>query len=143
MIELGMVKVIGSVIGEAFGLVDKMHTSDAEKLEMKHKFLTIQGESLQKALEYEARNLEAKASIITAEAKSEHWLAACWRPIVMLVFTALVVSFWMGWSDPEITDDQINELFLLIQIGLGGYVVGRSAEKITKTVVNRNIGLKQ
>lgn len=35
---------------------------------------------------------KAAAGIIADEAKSEHWLASSWRPLVMLTFTALIVA---------------------------------------------------
>ena len=35
---------------------------------------------------------ELGADIIKAEAQSEHWLAACWRPILMLTFGLLIVG---------------------------------------------------
>ena len=34
-----------------------------------------------------------QADIVKAEAQSEHWLTACWRPILMLTFGGLIVGF--------------------------------------------------
>ena len=73
---------------------------------------------------------EAAASIIADEAKSEHWLAASWRPLVMLTFTALIVARWLGYSAPGISEAEVLKLWDIVQLGLGGYVIGRSAEKI-------------
>ncbi len=73
---------------------------------------------------------EAAASIIADEAKSEHWLASSWRPLVMLTFTALIVARWLGYSAPGISEAEVLKLWDIVQIGLGGYVIGRSAEKI-------------
>ena len=72
----------------------------------------------------------AAASIINTEAASTHWLAATWRPITMLVFVGLVVARWMGFAAEGMTEAEYLEVYQLIQIGLGGYIVGRSAEKI-------------
>ena len=44
----------------------------------------------------------AAGDIIKAEAQSEHLLAACWRPILMLTFGGLIVARWLGWSAPGI-----------------------------------------
>ena len=78
---------------------------------------------------------KAAADIVKAEAESEHWLTATWRPIVMLVFTALIVARWFGWSAPGIGEPEALKLWSIVEFGLGGYVVGRSAEKIVPAVV--------
>jgi hypothetical protein len=49
----------------------------------------------------------------------------------MLVFLALATSDALGWLPNPLRD----EAWLLLQIGLGGYVVGRSVEKGVKMVV--------
>ncbi|MBX9701363.1 MAG: holin family protein [Acetobacteraceae bacterium] len=77
---------------------------------------------------------QAAARIVEAEAKSEHWLTACWRPIVMLTFTVLIVARWFGWSAPGIGEPEALKLWSIVEFGLGGYVVGRSAEKIVPQV---------
>ena len=87
---------------------------------------------------------QAAASVIKAEAESEHVITATWRPVLMLTITAIV-----GWNflvAPLIelavqifTGNQIplsiplpEELWQLLMIGVGGYVCGRSAEKVAK-----------
>ena len=82
----------------------------------------------------ELTELSEKASIIREEAKSEHWLAATWRPILMLTFGALIVARWMGYSAPGITEAEILKLWDIVELGLGGYVIGRSAEKIVPSI---------
>ncbi len=77
---------------------------------------------------------EAAASIIADEAKSEHWLASSWRPLVMLIFTALIVARWLGYSAPGISEAEVLKLWDIVQLGLGGYVIGRSAEKIVPQI---------
>ena len=92
-------------------------------------------------LSAEAQELEAAMQVIVAEAKSEHWIVAAWRPLTMLVFAAIVANnyllypylslFWLDAPVLELPPD----LWGLLKIGLGGYVVGRSGEKIVKTYV--------
>ena len=74
-----------------------------------------------------------QAEIVKAEAQSEHWLAACWRPILMLTFGGLIVARWLGWSAPNITEAEVLKLWSIVELGLGGYVIGRSVEKIVPT----------
>lgn len=78
----------------------------------------------------ELTELTERASIIRAEAQSEHWLASSWRPILMLTFGALIVARWLGFSAPGISEAEILKLWDIVELGLGGYVIGRSAEKI-------------
>jgi hypothetical protein len=77
---------------------------------------------------------QAAAEVVKAEAASSHWLAANWRPVTMLVFVGLVVARWMGWTAPGMTESEYLSIYDLIKIGIGGYVVGRSAEKIIPAV---------
>jgi len=76
----------------------------------------------------------AAGDIIKAEAQSEHWLAACWRPILMLTFGGLIVARWLGWSAPGISEAEVLKLWDIVQLGLGGYVIGRSIEKVAPQI---------
>lgn len=78
----------------------------------------------------------AAAGIIKAEAESEHWLAANWRPILMLTFGALIVARWLGWAAPDLAEAEYLKLWDIVQLGLGGYVIGRSVEKIAGPVAS-------
>ncbi len=71
----------------------------------------------------------AIADIIKAEAASSHWLAANWRPITMLTFVGLIVARWFGYAAPELSEAEYLKLWDIVELGLGGYVIGRSIEK--------------
>lgn len=72
----------------------------------------------------------AAADIIKTEAQSGHGLAAIWRPVVMLTFAGLIVARWFGWAAPNLSEAEYLKLWSIVEFGLGGYVIGRSAEKI-------------
>lgn len=78
----------------------------------------------------------AAGDIVLAEARSEHFLAACWRPILMLTFGGLIVARWLGYSAPGISEAEVLKLWDIVQLGLGGYVIGRSAEKIAPQIAD-------
>ena len=78
----------------------------------------------------------AAADIIKAEATSGGWLTRLWRPIVMLVFTALIVARWFGWSAPGLSEAEALELWAIVKIGLGGYIIGRSGEKMVPAIAD-------
>ena len=81
------------------------------------------------------KELESAMTIISAEAKSEHWLVAAWRPITMLTFVAIVANNYLiypylslFWGEAPMLDLP-PDLWELIKLGLGGYVIGRTVEK--------------
>lgn len=74
--------------------------------------------------------LEAAQKVIVAEAQSESWLTRNWRPVVMLALTACVVAHWLGFTPPNLTETSVAGLLDIVQVGLGGYVVSRGAEKV-------------
>lgn len=133
-IQIPIVDAIAKVASELLGAVDDWHTSDEEKLDAKRKIFIGQATLLSSAFEYEKELAKMKTDVITAEAKGESWIQRSWRPVTMLTFVALVVARWMGFTVANVSPELEQELMLIIQIGLGGYVVGRSAEKVAKSI---------
>jgi hypothetical protein len=128
---------ISSLLGPVSKIVDDLHTSAEEKLLIKAELARIQTEFASKSLDYEGKLFEARAAIIGKEATSESGLTRMWRPITMLTFLGIVVWFVVGkaadWPLPD--EAFVNNVFGLIKLGLGGYVIGRSAEKVVPTVI--------
>lgn len=77
---------------------------------------------------------QAAGEIIKAEASSGNWLASSWRPILMLTFGGLIVCRWMGWAAPNLSEAEYIKLWDIVELGIGGYVIGRSAEKALPAV---------
>ena len=119
---------LGDAIKPAFNLIDDLHTSAEEKLELRIRLADIQNALALKVLEYERVVMESKAKIITAEAQGGSWIQRNWRPVTMLTFLALVVCDSFGLLMFRLSQDA----WTLLKIGLGGYVCGRSGEKIVK-----------
>src|SRR4030067_1493314 len=78
----------------------------------------------------------ASAKIIQTEVASSHWLAANWRPLTMITFTALIVARWLGWVAPNLSEAEYLKLWSIIEFGFGGDVVGRSVEKIAPSIAS-------
>lgn len=120
----GILKVIQSI----FPVIDKAIVDKDKARELK--------QSLQLAvLNLSAQELDAATKIILAEAGGESWLQRNWRPLTMLWFVALVGAYWLGFAPDYLVNNPsvVSDLFGIVQVGLGGYVVGRSAEKIVDT----------
>ena len=77
--------------------------------------------------------IEAQASIIMAEA-SGTWLQSSWRPLTMIWFSVLLGMYWFGFAPDYLVENPstVDQLFDLLKIGIGGYIVGRSGEKMMK-----------
>ena len=127
---MGVTDLIAGIFKPAADLVDKMHTSDHERLQAKGHLMDVQAAAMQRVFDYEKEMIKGQQAIVTAEAKSEHFIVAAWRPITMLTFLALAVGDTFGLFATPLRD----EAWALLQLGIGGYVVGRSGEKIAKVV---------
>lgn len=100
-------------------VIDELHVSEEEK-----------ALAYAKLEEAEGKLVETSASVIRAEAMSDSWLAASWRPIMMLSFLGLVYADSFGLLASKLAP----EAWTLLQIGLGGYVGGRTIEKSVKAI---------
>ena len=78
----------------------------------------------------------AQADIIKTEAASSHWLAANWRPLLMLTFGGLIVARWFGWAAPSLSQEEYLALWNIVEFGIGGYVVSRSVEKVAPSIAD-------
>lgn len=110
-------------------LIDRMWPNPEDKAKAQIALLEL-------AQKGELEEMSAKAEIVKTEAASSHWLAANWRPIVMLTFAGLIVARWFGWSAPNLSEAEYLKLWSIVEFGLGGYVVGRSVEKITGPIAD-------
>jgi hypothetical protein len=122
-----LLPVLGPILGQA---VRSIFPDPADK----HKAYELQAKLELEVMNNAAAIENAAANIIKAEAESESWLAANWRPMTMLTFLGLIVAKWFGYAAPGITEALEMKLFDIVEIGLGGYVIGRSVEKAAPAV---------
>jgi len=117
----------GGVVKEVGNAIDKLFTSEEERIKAKNEvFKVLQEQQL------ELQKLQTE--VILAEANG-NWLQRSWRPILMLAFGFIViyVKFIAPLFSLPIPPLE-NEFWNLLQLGIGGYVVGRSAEKIAGNI---------
>lgn len=146
---MDVVSLIASIFKPAVDLVDELHTSDEERgvleneaARIKNVLMQAQNQITGKFLDYETKLMEAQSSIIKAEATGQSWLQRNWRPLAMITFLVLIVfdAFGvlalcqrrLGIGPERLVDDAWG----LLKLGMGGYIVGRSAEKIVPSVVD-------
>lgn len=128
-------QVIGAAVGTVTETIGDLFTADKERLAARNALQELETRLVREALGYEAQLATAQAAVIQAEAKGSSWIQRSWRPVTMLVFVALVAARWMGWTAPGMTEAEYLSVYELIKIGLGGYILGRSAEKIAPGIM--------
>lgn len=114
---------IDDLIGAGLSIINKFIPDPAEKAKAQAAFLEMNHQERMVLM-------QSSGEIVKAEAASSHWLAANWRPLTMITFTALIVARWFGWAAPNLDPAEYIKLWDIVQLGLGGYVIGRSVEKI-------------
>jgi hypothetical protein len=124
----GLIDSVGSII-------DNVSTTDEERAKARLALREVELAFSAKVLEAETAKLQAQASIIQTEAKSESWPARNWRPVAMLVFTYviahnLVLSPLFGLPSLPLPES----LWDLLQVGMSGYIGARTLEKVTPAV---------
>jgi len=127
---MGVLDIIGAIFKPISDVIDHVLPSGDAKLALQQKVLEGQIAASASLMDYEKQLLGAQAQIITAEAQGNSWLQRSWRPITMLVFLALVVCDSFAWLPNKLAP----QAWTLLQIGLGGYVAGRSLEKVAAPV---------
>ncbi len=117
------VKNVVCAVGE---VIDRLTLPAREKRQ-------LESDLLQVLAEWERARVEAQSAVLVEEAKGS-WLQRSWRPLVMLVFAVIVL---VGtFTNLPILDDT-SRFWDLLEIGLGGYVVGRGGEKILQVFTRK------
>lgn len=125
-----LIPLIGKVI-------DKIFPNEEAKAEAKLKLIELTQSG-------ELEKLAASKDVVIAEIQGESAAQRNWRPHLMylimflMVFNGVVVPLveaMFGVKLPilEAWSAIPKEMWNLLQIGMGGYIVGRTGEKIAKT----------
>jgi len=93
----------------------------------------------------EKQLIQSQTAVIVAEAKSQSFIAKNWRPMIMLIFGAIILNNYILFPYIQLFGGTAIKLDLppamweLLKIGIGGYIVGRTGEKMVDTCAkNRN-----
>jgi hypothetical protein len=132
--------------GPAMRIIDSYVTN----AELREK---LKGE-LQHAMIAEAeRRLAVQRDIVVKEIEAGSWLAKSWRPLFMILLMSFVAVYGLALpladliaGTPLAFRPRWNELpaefWEMLTIGLGGYVGGRSLEKIATTIAGKGKAAK-
>ena len=96
--SISILGFISNIFKPAAQLIDDVHTSEEERMQLKKELLDVENKLTMKVLEYESQLLQAQSSIITAEATGQSWMQRNWRPITMLTFSVISNTFLLTIS---------------------------------------------
>lgn len=137
-------EVISEAITPIANLIDKLKTTGDERGQLRLKFAEMQGKLVGTVLDYERAFLEAQTKIITSEIAGKSWLQRNWRPSLMTLFGIIVgwnylvvpvLGAFMDLNQAILPD----HLWQLLKLGVGGYIIGRSGEKIALTLTEKEL----
>ncbi len=136
-----LIPIIAQLLPTLFQGLDKLFTSDDERAKAQAEIQRIQNEITAKVIEYESAQLSAQKDIIIAEAKGESWLQRNWRPILMLTIVAIIANNYILYPyislfmpGRAVMLELPDGLWTLMQVGVGGYIGGRTLEKLTPEI---------
>ncbi len=134
--------IMNIVTGLMAGPVSKILDAYIKDTELRRK---LEADLHTRLLEHLGKSLALQQSIVLAEVNSEHWLTRSWRPILMLSllaflgFVGLVLplaDLVAGHTLPFNPRWQVlpEGFWDFLSVGVGGYIGGRSLEKIAENV---------
>lgn len=115
--------VFSPLIGGLFSLIDQVIEDKDSKNAIKAKLQEM-------VLTGQMKEIEAAVNVIIAEAKGESWLQRSWRPLLMCLFGVIIMNNYI--IVPILSTPLVHippDMWDLLKLGIGGYVVGRSVEK--------------
>lgn len=125
------------IAGIIAGLISSVTGLVSEFVEDKDKANELSAK-LQVLIHTEAMNLiNAQKEVLVTEMKG-NWLQKSWRPLLMLTVVAIVANNYVLFPYLKMMFgvgmvlELPEKLWSLLTIGVGGYIVGRSGEKIAE-----------
>ena len=126
----GLFSLIGGGISSFFGFKGEQAKVMQQSIDL-----------LSKTNDVDAAAVAAAAQIISAEANNTSWLASNWRPLFMLMFGSMICARWFGYTPPNMSPEELNHIYGLFELGLGGYIGSRGLEKMVTTLgIQKTLG---
>ena len=119
-------KTVTNLVSAVGEIVDRLPLPGREKKQ-------LETDILQLLIAVEEKTITEQAAAIREEARG-NWLQRSWRPIVMLVFTLIILAGTF-LNLPILADT--SRFWDLLEIGLGGYIIGRGSEQLVSSLLKR------
>lgn len=123
--------MLATLIGPIMSILTRIIPDPAQQAEAKAELMNIM-------IKAQAEEMKAKSQVVIAEAKGESWMQRNWRPVLMFTFIVLIINnfilvpYMIAIGVPVPALALPAEMWTLLTIGVGGYIAGRSGEKIVK-----------
>lgn len=132
------IPIVDSILNVVDTALDKIFPDKTEAMKAK---AAVQ----QAIMAMDQAALVESAKIVLGEVQGQSWLQRNWRPILMLTIVGIVANNYvlypyLAMFGIKTTMLELPEhLWTLMKIGVGGYVVGRSTEKIAESLSGASI----
>lgn len=120
-------RTVTNLVSAVGDIVNRLTLPGREKKQLETDILRL-------LIAVEEKTISEQAAAIREEARG-NWLQRSWRPIVMLVFTVIVLAGTF-LNLPILSDT--SRFWDLLEIGLGGYIIGRGGEQLISTLFKRS-----
>lgn len=131
---MAILSFLSDLVDPVFGLIKGLTGgNDIEKQKLSNAVTQLQSQVGLRFLELESQLIEARSSVIKAEAEGKSWLQRNWRPLIMVEFGVIILYAVIA---PALTLPAVDmsgvpdDMWTLLIVGIGGYIGGRSLEKI-------------
>ena len=119
-------KTVTNLVSAVGEIVERLTLPGREKKQ-------LETDILQLLIAVEEKTITEQAAANREEARG-NWLQRTWRPIVMLVFTLIILAGTF-LNLPILADT--SRFWDLLEIGLGGYIIGRGSEQLVSSLLKR------
>lgn len=125
---LPIITAIAPIVGK---VIEKYIGSEEEAEKIKQE-ITLE------LLGREAELKKLQAELIKAEIQGKSWLQRNWRPLLMINFVVILFNNYILFPYLSVFTDKVrvlefpSEFWNLLLIGVGGYIAGRTFEKIKR-----------
>ena len=120
-------RTVANLVSAVGNIVNRLTLPGREKKQLETDILRL-------LIAVEEKTISEQAAAIREEARG-NWLQRSWRPIVMLVFTVIVLAGTF-LNLPILSDT--SRFWDLLEIGLGGYIIGRGGEQLVSSLFKRS-----
>ena len=136
-------KIVAPLLGKVVDVVDQAVTDKDLAAQIKAQ---IQVKSMEIDHSEFVTEITEQSKVIQAEATGTGWLQRNWRPGIMTLFGLIILNNYIlnpwlsAMFDINIMMDIPPEMWALLKLGIGGYIAGRSVEKVFPGVATSIMG---
>ena len=138
-----LVNAVSSLVA---GPIAKMLEAHIQDVQLRRK---LEADIQTRMIDHLGKELGLGQAVVMAEVQSEHWLTRSWRPILMLTLVGFLVFVGLLLPLADLAIGQTipfnprwqtlpDGFWDFLAVGVGGYIGGRSLEKIVRPVRGRS-----